>query len=499
MSKIPDELKSLEFEAQLLAGIILYPEEFHSISLFISERDFTSKLNRAIFYAIQQLVESDKSLDSVLLTDRVNSSGINFSEEIDISVQDYIEGLQLRQIKQEAIVDIARNLATKTFQRHQYVKVANIAKEIRTRQFSSADEIVSACDQIYHGDRDFWNGKLLEPENIFADLENVVEERGNNPIEEVGLMGPHTALNDLYGSLCRPGNITCITARSAVGKTQFWMDYCIKMSDKYDIPILHLDNGEMSKEELQFRAAAALSGVPIYLIESGQWRYNEIATSKIRAVWPKVKKLKVFFFNVGGKRTEQILSTIQKFYFSKVGRDQLNKMLVCFDYLKAGTEQGNKQEYLLINDFMIKLKNFLRATCPVAVLTSVQANRAGITTNKTSNQVIDDESIVGLADAITHNVSHNFILRKKTLDAIGEEEARFGTHMLLNIKPRFLGKKVEDALTPIKFPDGSYKSNWVNFNISNFNVEEKGTGKDVARFLEGKLDSDDTTSNSTTL
>lgn len=491
---LPEQLKSLELESQLLAGLIKYSDEFDGLSLFISERDFTSKLNKAVYHGIKQLVEKNKEIDIVILTEKINSLGLSFNEEIDVTLSDYLEGLQLRSIKQESVVEIARALATKTFQRNQYVKIFNIAQELK-KSYDSAEDIVAACDKIYYGDKDFWNGKLLEPEDIFVDLKDKVEERGNNPVEESGLMGPHPSINDLYGSLCRPGNITCITARSATGKTMFWMDYGMKLSEKYNIPILHLDYGEMSKEELQWRAAASLSGVSMYYIETGLWRRDEEMVRKIRAIWPKVEKLKFFFYNVGGKNTEQILSAIQKFYFRRVGRDQLNKMVVCFDYIKAGVEEGYKQEHLLINSFMVKVKNFLRGVCPVSVLTSVQANRFGITTNKKSNEVIDDESIVALADAITHNVSHNFILRKKTLDMIAEQEMRFGTHDLINIKPRFLGKKVDEALTPIRFPDGSIKNNWINLSIDNFNVVDKGTGRDVLKFLEAKLDTGDQSDN----
>lgn len=496
---LPSELKSLELESQLLAGVIKNPEEYHSIATFIGDRDFTSKLNKAIYFAIQQLSEKNKDLDVVVIADKINSLGQTFAEEIDISVADYLEGLSLRQVKKESVVDIARSLAIKTFQRQRYIDCVKMANVLRSKSYDDVNEIVAACDEIYHGDKDFWSGKYHEPENIFEDLEEVVEERGNNPVKEFGLMGPHKMINEIYGSLLRPGNISVVVSRSGVGKTQFWNDYAVKVAAQYDIPVLHLDNGEMSKEELQNRMAASLSGVPIYFIETGLFRKNEEMTKRIRAVWPLVKKLKFFYYNVGGKTTEQILSTVQKFYFSKVGRDTLNKMICCFDYIKAGTEKGNKQEYLLVNDFMIKTKNFITTTCPVAVATSVQANRFGITTNKNSYEVNDDESIIGLSDAIQHNASHTMILRRKTLDELGDEEQKFGTHKLIWLKHRHLGERAELALTPIKFPDGSNRTNWINLSIDNFNVKEEGTARDVAKFLEAKLDSEDSHDDDTKL
>ena len=123
-------------------------------------------------------------------------------------------------------------------------------------------------------------------------MEALVDERGNNPLTEFGMMGPHPKVNQIYGCLLRAGNITVIVARSGVGKTNFCMDYTTKVSLKYDVPILHFDNGEMSKEELIMRQCAALSGVPMHLLESGKWRQaGQDGVNKVRAVWGKLKDL----------------------------------------------------------------------------------------------------------------------------------------------------------------------------------------------------------------
>ena len=76
--------------------------------------------------------------------------------------------------------------------------------------------------------------------NIYGDeMEGYIEGLGNNPVDEMGFMGPYQIINDLYGSLLRPGNITVIVARSGVGKTRFCLDYCTKVAEKYDIASKH--------------------------------------------------------------------------------------------------------------------------------------------------------------------------------------------------------------------------------------------------------------------
>ena len=51
----------------------------------------------------------------------------------------------------------------------------------------------------------------------------------------------------------------------------------------------------------------------------------------------------------------------------------------------------------------------------VSMVTSVQTNRLGITNNRDSESIVEDESVIGLSDNIIQFVSHLFLLRKKTL------------------------------------------------------------------------------------
>ena len=75
---------------------------------------------------------------------------------------------------------------------------------------------------------------------IFDEMEDFIE-RGEI-IQLTNLpMGPHQRVNELYGSLLRPGNITVVVARAGVGKTQFCMDFCTKVSEMNNhVPVLHL-------------------------------------------------------------------------------------------------------------------------------------------------------------------------------------------------------------------------------------------------------------------
>jgi replicative DNA helicase len=319
-------------------------------------------------------------------------------------------------------------------------------------------------------------------------MEGFIEDRGNNPVEEFGMYGPHEKINDIYGSLLRPGNITVIVARSGVGKTQFCMDYATKVALKYDVPVLHFDNGEMSKEELIIRQCAALSGVASHLLESGKWRQaGDEVVHKVRSVWAKIKKLKFYYYNVGGMDVDSMINTLKRFYYSQVGRG--NNMVFSFDYIKTSSDgiSGNKNEWQLVGEMVDKFKKciqkeILEEGSPVIpMITSVQSNRSGITTNRNSQNIVDDESIVSLSDRITQFCSHMFILRQKTTDEITDDGSSFGTHKLINVKSRHLGKDIAGACEPVQVDD-NLRKNFINLHFKNFNITECGDLRDIVAF-----------------
>jgi hypothetical protein len=87
-----------------------------------------------------------------------------------------------------------------------------------------------------------------------------------------------------------------------------------------------------------------------------------------------------------------------------------------------------------------------------------------------------------------------FILRNKTFDELQNEKG-FGTHKFINVKARHLGKDIAGAINPVKMPDGTLKKNFVNLEIANFCVTEKGDFRDIVDSLSATAtvasDSDD--------
>jgi replicative DNA helicase len=486
---------SYELEQHLLAGLIKYPESYPLIASFITDKDFFDKnsiVNKTIFCVLRQSLEASEILDEVLLSQRVQSLGISFEDNINIA--DYIKALSMRQISKDGVLKAAKELKKITVRREIHDASIDVAKSMKSISSASTyDQIVSEADKIYNEKINLYEIGSDNPENLFEEMEEFIEGRGNNPIDEFGLMGPHPRVNELYGSLLRPGNITVVVARAGVGKTQFCMDFCTKVSAiNNNTPILHFDNGEMSKEELIVRQCSALSGVPMHLLETGRWRQaGEEIVNRVRQTWKKIKNFQFYYYNVAGHSIDSMLNIIRRFYFSEVGRG--NRMIFSFDYIKTTYERQNgASSWETVGRMVDKFKQLIqKELCfngapTIAMLTSVQSNRLGITNNRNSDNVVDDESIVSLSDQITQFCSHLFLLRQKTMDEIQNEPEGFGTHKLICLKYRWLGKDVHRALQPIEMPDGSKRKNYINLHMENFALEERGDLQDLVSHMNSE-------------
>jgi len=168
-------------------------------------------------------------------------------------------------------------------------------------------------------------------------------------------------------------------------------------------------------------------------------------------------------------------------------------MIFSFDYIKTSYERQNgASSWETVGRMVDKFKQLIQkelcfnGSPTVAMLTSVQSNRLGITNNRRSENVVDDESIVSLSDQITQFCSHLFLLRQKTMDEIQSEPDGFGTHKLICLKYRWLGQDVHRALQPVEMPDGSKTKNYINLHMENFNLRECGDLQDMVSHMESE-------------
>lgn len=464
------DLYSLQYEKTVLAGLLQFPDMYPDIASILNSKDFSQK-NKVIFDVIENLSVKHEAINKVIVAERLQTLGINFDS---LDATTYINALGLASVNKSVMKDVAKEIKKYSVCRSIEDKAERLKKLARDGLTKSYTEITTESDKIY-SQQTVTLGKSEGPQSVYDGLQEMIEERGNNPTDDFGLTGPFKTVNDIYGSLLRKGSITLIGARTGIGKTSFGFYYLTSVAEKYNLPILHLDFGEMTLEELRFRAACMLAKgrIPLYYLETGYWRQNEEWVKIIRnEVWPRVKKLKMYYQNIGNMSPTEILSVIRRFYYNTVGRD--NDFLVHYDYMKPFENNRNSPEWQMMGHFTQDVKTFITDEIPMPFWTSLQLNKFGITGNKNMGEIDDTENSFGVSDRIIQQTSHAFLLRFKTSFELDDDTLQFGNLKFINVKARHLGKKYQDHLHPVKLPNGKLAKNFVNLKVNNFTYEDMG-------------------------
>jgi len=470
------------------------PAAFADVERFISDKDFVNEVHQTVFRVLRESLLQKERVDTVILAEKIKNIGVSFKD--DLNIYDYLEAISFSQITYKATIEAAQELAKLTVRRELYHKCDEIKKHIKTSGADDIDDIISSVDSLY-GDQISKYEIEAEPCNIFDGMFENIEERGNNPTDDVGWTTPHSEFNRLYGGL-RPGNIYAICSRPGQGKTTWLNNMCYGTSKINNVPVLLLDT-EMSSIDIQFRVAASLSGVPLWHLETGNWRKNPDLVEKVRSSLSLVDKENLFHLFVGNKNIDQICSMVRRWSLSTVGRGK--PFILGYDYVKLTGEKigQNWAEWQAIGDKIDKLKKLSEElNCPI--VTAMQMNRTGENFNRKGGAVIDDSSAIAGSDRLQWFASFVGIFRRKTTDEITEDGEEFGTHKLIPLKTRFQGKEAagHHDLVRRRFLDGSerWTNNYLNYSVENFGVTERGSLRSIAErmneqyLLEGENPND---------
>jgi len=472
---------SLQVERHVLSGLLKHQDLFADVDVFLTENDFYNDVHCTIYSIFKNIKHKGENVDKVLLAEKIKNLGISFKDEINIF--DYIDNLTFSQITEQATMESCKELIRLRVRREISQTADKLKEYVNKNCEDSLDQIIGKIDHIYNKKISSYSENDV-PINIFDGLEDLIEEIGNTPKDETGLITPYSEFNRMYGGL-KNGNIYAIASRPGQGKSTWLNDICFKTSTnpKNKTKTLILDT-EMQTVDIQLRMVASLSGVPVWYLETGNWRKNEDMTKKVREAWAKVKTYEYFHYHVGNKNIDQICSIIRRWYLSKVGRG--NQAMIAYDYIKlTGEKVGqNWAEHQAIGDKIDKLKRISEEIhCPI--VTAMQLNRTGESFNRKGSEVVDDSSVISLSDRLQWFASFVAIFRRKTLDEITLDGQSFGTHKLIPTKTRFQGKDAAGHQDLVRRLDSTGKETWaqnyLNYQVANFNIEERGSLVDVAR------------------
>jgi replicative DNA helicase len=484
----------LNIEKKFIAGILKHPELIYEVGMLVDSSCFSNKTHRLIFQVCQSLSESSKGSSPAIVAKEVSNLGIRSKDNIDI--YDYIESISKSPITKKGAVAFAEELA-KIRTRKTYHKIGfdlqNFAKN--NSSSLSISEVIAGADGIYSDSSHILMDEE-EPQLLLKGVKDTVIELSKNPVEEAGFQTSFPEFNRLYGGL-RNGNIYAFVARPGQGKTTLLTELCKGVAEKNPgLKVLMLDT-EMETMEIKLRTVSSITDIGHWYIETGNWRKNEEMTKKMKSKINDLESdLPIYHKYVAGKPIEQVLNIVRRWYYKEVG--QGNPCVLSYDYIKLTGEKvgGNWGEHQAIGRKIDMIKELCK-DLNIPILTAMQLNRSGESANKKSSDVIDDSTAISMSDRLQWFASFVAIFRRKTADESLADGPEFGTHKMVPIKERYQGRDAaghDSRLLRSVRGDDAYVPNYINFNIENFRVSEKGSLRDIIENETNEADIQDSKS-----
>ena len=487
-----------ELERQVLAGLYKYPHLIAEIDSFFKERFFLGDINKTIYKIIRSKFLNGGSVDTPVILKELDNMGYNKKD--DVNIDTYIDSFTINDLSEKGALELVVELQKAQARRDVFETGEKLQKFSQGKAGEkSIVEVISEADKIYSDTfTEYFSG--ADPKNLYSSMVDLINEKAKKPADEDGLITPFKEFNRLYGGFSG-GNIYAFVARPKQGKTTLLNHLCDQISRINNVPVMILDT-EMLTEEIQFRTAANLSGVPLWYLRTGNWVKNHEMVEKMKRFKETLKDSpKVDHIYVANKDIDQVLSIIRRWYYAVVGKG--NKCLIAYDYIKLTGEKlgGNYNETQILGTKISKLKD-LANDLNFPIITSMQLNRmAENSHNKNGDEI--DSGMISTSDRLSWFASYIGGFVKKNPTSLMRDGKKYGTHKLVTFHSRYQGRDAagfnDAVLRKDENGNEKYVNNYINFNLENFRVEERGTLEDIVREEEMKLnqnnDGDDDSGN----
>lgn len=459
------DLFSVEIERSCLSSMLNYKDDVIDFIGFLSEDHFDFTPHKVIFSSLRNLILSGSNIDTSIVVEKLISLGLISIEGIDIL--SYIEALQkLDSINKSSIGEYFQILH-KYFNARQIVNTSKKIQEFVFKNISKgSQELISGTEKIFGEKIDTFTSEA-DPTDLFKGLIEEVELLGNEPKID-GINNPYRDLKRYFGDFLF-GGLFVFAAPAKNGKSTLLLDIARKSSSPNKVRTLYLDT-ELTTREQRMRLVSSYSGVNEYYIRTGNFRKDREMLSKVRDSWKVIQQMEncVDHLYVAGKPIDEIVSIIRRWHYKNIHNGV--KSLIIYDYIKLTGEKisDSWKEYQVIGEKTDKLKQVAQQLqCPV--IAAVQTN---------------SEMDVAMSKQIQWFANMVALFKKKSPDEISVEGTKFGTHKMIVTHSRNQGPDAMGYSDLVKMPDGKYQRMSFNFNIENFDIEEKGTLLDVVEFMQ---------------
>ena len=343
LTRVPPQNK--EAEIAVLCCCLDEPDTLAHITSFLQPEDFYVPAHQIIYETIFLLYAESKSIDVITVGDQLKKQG----------TLEKIGGMTYL----SSIVD-AHALVSNYME---YVKIVR-QKALFRKLIKSMDEVTRLS---YAGEEDAYSlieiaiSRLAELRERNKDDENfqILREVLSQTLTDIFDPKPDTSIKSHFPTLdyvtngFRPGTLTIVAARPAMGKSAFVINIAANVAIKDKIPVAFFSL-EMSAKEIGNRIISSRCDISTSMVQNVKKLTSE-HIDKIKSTLPAFRETPLYIDDHAGLNTAEMLTRCRELQNKTGGR----LGLVCIDYLQLMqpvSTRGNSSRQQEISDISRSLK-----------------------------------------------------------------------------------------------------------------------------------------------
>lgn len=360
---------SIEAEQSVLGGLMLDNEAWDNVAERVIGDDFYLRSHRLIFQGMHHLVEHQKPIDLVTLSELLEQTGelqqiggfaylleIQKNTPSSANILAYADIVRERAVIRE-MISVANEIAESGFdtqgrQSHELLDMAE------SKVFKIAEKRANASE----GPMDI--SDILE--KTLDRIEFLSKQTNHN-----GVTGVSTGFHDLdrMTTGLQPSDLVIIAARPSMGKTTFAMNLAEHAALNEDKPVV-IFSLEMPAEQIMMRMLASLSRVNQTKVRTGNLDDEDWA--RISSVMGMLNEKNNMYIDDGSGLTPTEVRSRSR----RIAREHGGISMIMVDYLQLMTVPGMSENRTLeIAEISRSLKALAKELkCPVVALS--QLNRS---------------------------------------------------------------------------------------------------------------------------
>lgn len=380
-------LTNVAEERAVLSGLAQYGHSCYiDVSDLLDEDCFTSSMNKIIYQCIAKSFHGEPSVKIDVASIYSTATNLGFIELLtEESYSNYITSLFNFHIEQENIRKFAIKIRKLSIARKLRETLSGIQNKLLEVDGSeSISNIISIAETDIFSFTSNLNNQDNDPQLIGHGLEQIILDRINNPVDQVGIPTGFNRWDQAIGGGLRPGTVNLIGARIKVGKSLLGANMGYHIANNLGIPVLNMDT-EMTKEDQQNRTLAMMTECFFHDIETGKFIKKPGQEKRVleAAIRLEQEKIPYYHKSISGTPFEEQLSIIRRWIVKEVGLNSnghAKPCVVVYDYVKLMTGEGissNMSEFQILGFMVTKLQELaLKYNFPILAFT--QLNRDGI-------------------------------------------------------------------------------------------------------------------------